>query len=133
MSVSCPGCITPTPTPTITQTLTPTNTATPTSTLQTTPTNTPTLTQTPTQTPTTEVLYDYYIADEYQCSTCTLITSGAVVAFPQGQSVTIGRYYPDEANTSHSYVIVGTTLTGPGYLLTNIFGSFTTCAGACGI
>ncbi len=128
-SSNCPGGVTQTPTSTPTNT--PTNT--PTSTNNLTPTVTATNTSTPTPTPTTEVLYDYYIADEYQCSTCTVITSGAVVAFPQGQSVTIGRWYPDESDTSHSFLIVGTTLTGPGYILTNIFGSFTSCAAACGV
>jgi len=115
---------TPTPTPTLTVTPTPTATAT--------PTPTPTATSTPTPTPTLTA-YDHYIADEYYCPGCTIKTSGVVVAFPAGQTVVVGRWYPDEADTSHTFLIVGTTSSGPGYILTNEFGSFTACNIACSI
>lgn len=79
------------------------------------------------------VEYDNYVADEYSCPGCTLLSSGVLVAFPQGQSVTIGDWYPDVANTSHTYLITNTSLTGPGYILTNIYGSFASCGAACGV
>ena len=152
---SCPNGITPTPTststtptPTVTNTSTPTNTPTfnptpsVTTTITSTPTNTPTfnptpsvtttITSTPTPTPTTEVLYDVYTADEYSCPGCTVLSSGVLVAFPAGQSVTIGRWYPDEGDTSHTYLITGVS-SGAGYILTNIFGSFTSCGAACAL
>jgi hypothetical protein len=97
------------------------------------PTNTSTPTSTPTPTPTNgTVEYDVYTADEYSCPGCTVLSSGVLVAFPAGQSVTIGRWYPDEGDTSHTYLITGTS-TGAGYILTNIFGSFTSCGAACAI
>jgi hypothetical protein len=106
----------PTPTPTSTPTPTPTNTA----------------TATPTPTP-TETPYDHYIADEYYCPGCTIKASGVVVAFPAGQSVSIGSWYPDAGDTSHTFQIVGTTASGPGYILTNEFGSFGACGVSCAI
>ena len=129
---SCPGGVTPTPTSTsITPTPTTTNNSTPTNTP--TVTLTPTNTTTPTPTPTSgTVEYDVYTADEYSCPGCTVLSSGVLVAFPAGQSVTIGRWYPDSTNTSHSYLITGIS-SGAGYILTNIFGSFTSCAAACSI
>jgi len=136
ISEMCVTGATPTPTSTsVTPTPTPTNTETPTNTPTNTetPTNTPTNTSTPTPTPTSGTIeYDVYTADEYSCPGCTVLSSGVLVAFPQGQSVTIGRWYPDAANTSHSYLITGVS-TGAGYILTNIYGSFTSCGGACGI
>ena len=129
---SCPGGVTPTPTSTsITPTPTTTNNSTPTNTP--TVTLTPTNTTTPTPTPTSgTVEYDVYTADEYSCPGCTVLSSGVLVAFPAGQSVTIGRWYPDGGDTSHSYLITGTS-TGAGYILTNIFGSFTSCVAACAV
>ena len=122
-----------TPTPTITPTITPTPTNTPTNELTPTPSVTSTNTSTPTPTPTNgTVEYDVYTADEYSCPGCTVLSSGVLVAFPAGQSVTIGRWYPDEGDTSHTYLITGTS-TGAGYILTNIFGSFTSCGAACAI
>jgi len=136
------GGATPTPTPTLTPTpsstgiittpsITPTNTLTPTIT----PTNTltPTNTSTPTPTPTNAVVdYDIYLADQYECTGCTVSSSNVLVAFPQGQSVTIGNWYPDVTDTAHTYKILSTS-TGAGYILTNIYGSFTSCAGACAV
>lgn len=113
-----------TPTPTQTPTITPTPTATPT------PTPTPTTTATLTPTP-TSTSYDHYIADEYYCPGCTIKTSGVVVSFPTGQTVVVGRWYPDVSDTSHTYRITGTTASGPGYILTNIYGSRGTCAESC--
>jgi len=140
---NCPGGVTATPTSTNT-TPTPTTTnTTPTPTITTTntstPTNTPTVTLTPTNTTTPTptptsgtVEYDVYTADEYSCPGCTVLSSGVLVAFPAGQSVTIGRWYPDSTNTSHSYLITGIS-SGAGYILTNIFGSFTSCVAACAV
>ena len=122
---------TPTSTPTVTPT--PTNTATPTATPTSTPTPTPTATATSTPTPTpTATSYDVYLADQYQCSDCTVSSPGVLVAFPTGQTVNIGSWYPDVNDTLHSYKILSVD-SGPGYILTNIYGSFASCALACGI
>lgn len=84
----CPATtLTPTATPT---TLVPTTTSTTTAT----PTATPTTTLTPTVAPTTTVdPYDYYIADEIDCSNCSVIAADQRVAFPTGTSVILNRYY----------------------------------------
>lgn len=94
-------------------------------------TPTPTPTNTPTPTP-TATSYDVYLADQYQCSDCTVSVSSMLVAFPTGQSVTIGNWYPDGSDTDHTYKILSTS-TGAGYILTNTYGSFTSCALACAI
>jgi hypothetical protein len=119
--------VVPTPTPTPT----PTNTATPTPTPTNTATPTPTATSTPTPTP-TSTTYDVYTADEYTCSGCSVIANGVLVAFPSGQTVSIGSWYPDGNDPSHSYKITGTS-TGSGYILTNIYGSYGTCTVACAL
>jgi flagellin-like hook-associated protein FlgL len=121
---------------TTTSTTTSTTTAastTTTSTTTSTTTESPTTTTTTstTTTTTTAIVYDHYIADKYQCSTCTLVTSGLVVAFPAGQTVTINKFYPDAGDVNHVYEIVGTFGTGPGLILDTSFGQFDTCALAC--
>ena len=55
-----------------------------------TPTPTPTATPTPTPTPTL-VTYDYYTAEEYDCSDCSLVVPETTVAFVSGTSVIIGK------------------------------------------
>lgn len=97
-----------------------------------TPPTTTTTTSTTTST-TTAITYDLYTADKYQCSSCTVVTSGLVVAFPSGQTVNIGDFYPDAADVAHVYQIIATTTGGPGYILDNSFGSFATCAAACAL
>ena len=121
-------------TTTTTTTIAPTTTTT-TSTTTSTTTEPPTTTTTTTSTTstTTTVVYDYYIADKYECATCTLVTSGLTVSFPTGQTVNNGKFYPDASDTNYVYLIVNATGTGPGYILTNIYGSFTTCAAACAL
>ncbi len=94
----------------------------------TTPTTT---TTTSTTTTTTTVVYDHYTADKYQCSTCTVVSSGLIVAFPAGQTVTTSRFYPDAADLNHVYQITGTSPTGPGYVLDTSSGNYATCGDAC--
>jgi hypothetical protein len=122
-----------TTTTTTTSTTTSTTTAPTTTTSTTTSTTTAptTTTTTSTTSTTTTVVYDHYIADKYQCSTCTIVSSGLIVAFPVGQTVTIGRFYPDAADLNHVYEITGTNPTGPGYVLDISSGNYTTCALAC--
>jgi hypothetical protein len=91
----------------------------------------PTTTTTSTTTSTTTVNYDYYIADKYECATCTLVTSGLTVSFPVGQTVTSSRFYPDAADINYVYQITGTNPTGPGYILDISSGNYATCAAAC--
>lgn len=126
--------VTSTPTATITQTITPTetSTATPTATLNASPTPTPTLTSTPTPTPSGEApLQDFYLADEYNCSTCTVSSANVVVAFAIGTSVTIGNFYNDQALTGFVYQIISSS-TGPA-LTTCILPGQASCAAACAL
>jgi len=119
--------------PTTTSTTTSTTTAPTTTTSTTTSTTTAptTTTTTSTTSTTTTVVYDHYTADKYQCSTCTLVSSGLIVAFPVGQTVTINRFYPDAADLNHVYQITGTNPTGPGYVLDTSSGNYATCGDAC--
>ena len=121
-----------TSTTTTTTTIVPTTTTTSTTTSTTTevPTTT-TTTSTTTTTTTTAVALSNYIADKYQCSTCTLVSSGLIVAFPTSQTVVNGKFYPDAADLNHVYQITGTNPTGPGYILDTSSGNYTTCADAC--
>ena len=127
---------TPTNTPTNTTTQTPTNTPTVTNTA--TPTNTPTNTSTPTNTPTntpsptpTDPKLDYYLANEYECGTCTVSASNVVVGFTTGTSVTIGQFYNDTLVSGFVYEILSVS-TGPAYN-TCILPGQSTCAAACGV
>jgi hypothetical protein len=136
---SCPsGTPTPTPTSSLTATPTPTNTpglppsATPTNTPTVTNTATPTNTSTTTPTPTsTNPNLDYYLADEYDCSTCTVSASNVVVGFPTGTSVTVGQFYNDVAVTGFVYQIISST-TGPAYTTCTLPGQGS-CAAACSL
>ena len=112
----------PTPTPTVSPSPTPT-------TPEASYTPTPTITPTPTMTPTGITSYDNYYADKYDCSTCTLVISNELVAFPTGQSVNIGSWYPDTG--AFSYLIQSSTLNSGGHILTNVYGSFVSCNAAC--
>jgi hypothetical protein len=112
--------VTPTPTPTVTPTSTPG--------LTTTPTPTPT----PTSTPTSGVDYDYYTADVFACTNCAESIDTILVAFVAGTPVTPGRFYiPVGGPDGNSYRIDSSTGPGIALILTNIYGSFTTCAFAC--
>ena len=122
-----PSGSTPTPTPT------PTITPTPTATSGLTPTPTPTSTVTPTASPTSGVTYDYYTADVFACTNCSESIDTILVAFVAGSTVTLNRFYiPVGGPDGNSYRVVATT-PGPGtaYILTNSYGSFTSCALAC--
>jgi len=124
----------PTTSTTTTSTTTSTTTGPPTTTTSTTTSTTTaptTTTTTSTTSTTTTVVYDHYIADKYQCSTCTIVSSGLIVAFPVGQTVTINRFYPDAADLNHVYQITGTNPTGPGYVLDTSSGNYATCGDAC--
>lgn len=86
----------------------------------------------PTTTTTTTVNpnYDYYLADEYNCSGCSITGTNILVAFPTGTSVIINRFYADLGGTGFVYKITQSTSPGsPAVLLT--LPSATTCNGAC--
>ena len=74
--------------------------------------------------------YDYYLADEYNCSGCSITNTNVLVAFPTGTSVIINRFYADIGGTGFVYQITQSTSPGsPAILLT--LPSATTCNGAC--
>jgi hypothetical protein len=110
----------PTPTPTVTPTTTPG--------LSPSPTPTPT----PTPSATSGVTYDYYTADVFDCTNCAESIDTILVAFTAGTSVTLNRFYiPVGGPDGNSYRVVASASPGVAYILTNIYGSFTTCALAC--
>jgi len=124
------SCIAPTPSPTPTPTVTQTPTSSP-ITPEASYTPTPTVTPTPSSEPPLPPAYNHYYADKYDCATCTLDTAGVLVAFPIEQSVNIGSWYPDTG--AFSYYIQSSAFDTGGYILTNIYGSFGSCAAACGV
>ena len=122
-----PICIT-LPITVIASTPTPTPTPTPTATSGLTPTPTPT----PTLTPSSGISYDYYTANVYACTNCAESIDTILVAFVAGTSVTLDRFYiPVGGPDGNSYKVVASASPGIAFILTNIYGSFTTCALAC--
>ena len=122
---------TPVPTTTTsTTTSTTTDVATTTSTTSTTTTDVPTTTSTTTST-TTAIIYDYYLADEYDCSTCILSNSNVPVAFPTGTGYIGTYYYQALAPNGYVYKITNTTSAGVSLILST-FGAGTSCATVCG-
>jgi hypothetical protein len=76
--------------------------------------------------------YDYYLADEYNCSGCNITSTNVLVAFPTGTSVIINRFYADASFSGFVYQITQSTSPGsPAVLLT--LPSATTCNGACSL
>jgi hypothetical protein len=76
--------------------------------------------------------YDYYLADEYNCSGCSITGTNVLVRFPTGTSVIINRFYADIGGTGFVYQITQSTSSGsPSILLT--LPSSTSCAGACSL
>jgi hypothetical protein len=93
--------------------------------------DTPSPTPAPTPAPSSE--YDYYTADVFACGDCSASTETIVVAFAAGTPVTPGRFYLSaDGPDGNSYRIDSSTAApGTAYLLTNAFGSFTSCSLAC--
>ena len=119
---------------TTTSTTTTTTTAAPTTTTSTTTTTTtaaPTTTTTSTTTTTTTDPYDYYIADEIDCSNCSVVAADQRVSFPTGTSVTLNRYYRYVGfDNDFTYYVKSATTAGGAVLLE--LPSYTTCNAACG-
>lgn len=117
---ACITPVTPTPTPTITptNTITPTHTATPTITPSITPSNEP-----PPQ--------DFYLANEYNCTTCTISSTNVIVAFAVGTPVTTGNFYNDSLVSGFVYEIISSSA-GPASI-TCILPGQPSCAAACAV
>jgi hypothetical protein len=128
---TCQTC--PSVTTTTTSTTTTTTTAAPTTTTSTTTTTTtaaPTTTTSTTTTTTTDP-YDYYIADEIDCSNCSVVAADQRVSFPTGTSVTLNRYYRYVGfDNDFTYYVKSATTAGGAVLLE--LPSYTTCNAACG-
>lgn len=84
-----------------------------------------------TTTTTTTITYDHYIADKYDCSTCTLQASSVLVAFPSGSSITLNKYYSALTPDGFSYYVTATSLSTGGLILS--VSSFNTCAASCAV
>jgi hypothetical protein len=74
--------------------------------------------------------YDYYLADEYNCSGCNITSTNVLVGFPTGTSVIINRFYADLNGTGFVYQITQSTSSGSTPILLTL-PSATTCNGAC--
>jgi hypothetical protein len=126
------------PTTTTTTTAAPTTTTTTTTaapttttTSTTTTTTTPPPTTTSTTTTTTTDPYDYYIADEIDCSNCSVVAADQRVSFPTGTSVTLNRYYRYVGfENDFTYYVKSATTAGGAVLLE--LPSYTNCNAACG-
>jgi hypothetical protein len=76
--------------------------------------------------------YDYYTADVFPCTDCGASTETILVAFEAGTPVTPGRFYlPEGGPDGLAYRIDSSAGAGVAYILTNAYGSFTTCTLAC--
>jgi len=126
---TCQTCPAVTTTTTTTSTTTTTTTAAPTTT--TTTTAAPTTTTTSTTTTTTTDPYDYYIADEIDCSNCSVVAADQRVSFPTGTSVTLNRYYRYVGFANDFTYYVKSVTTAGGAVLLEL-PSYTTCNAACG-
>lgn len=75
--------------------------------------------------------YDFYIAEAYDCNGC-VYSENVFVCFPAGQSVTIGRYYVAQGGPDgFAYKVISTNSQTVSYILSNTWGSFTSCFLAC--
>jgi hypothetical protein len=85
-----------------------------------------------TTTTTTTVAYDYYLADEYDCETCTFNIGDVAVVFPAGTSiVTSNRYYRPASFTGQIYKNFTSTTPQVGLIMTTT-GNSINCNTACG-
>ena len=73
--------------------------------------------------------YDYYYAEKFVCSTCTLDTSSVLVVVTAGYPVGIGSFYSALSPDGYSYRITGTAPPGAGLILYEQ--AFPNCAFAC--
>ena len=128
---ACPATTTTTTAaPTTTTTAAPTTTTTSTTTTTAAPTTT-TTTPAPTTTTTTADPFDYYIADEIDCTNCSVAAADQRVAFPTGTVVTLNRYYRYVGFANDfTYFVKSVTTSGGAVALT--LPSYTTCNAACG-
>ena len=89
----------------------------------------------PTTTTTTAgpVLYQFWYADVYPCNDCGGSTETILVAFDVNQTVIPNRFYIAQGGPDgNSYRITSEADAGIAYLLSTVWGSFTTCTLACG-
>jgi hypothetical protein len=130
-AINLAACPTTTTTTTTTAAPTTTTTAAPTTTTTTAAPTTTTTTVAPTTTTTTADPYDYYIADEIDCTNCSVASADQRVAFPTGTSVTLNRYYRYVGFTNDfTYYVKEVTTTGGAVAL--VLPSYTNCNTACG-
>lgn len=97
------------------------------------PSPTPAPTPAPTPGPTPSPEYDYYTADVFACGDCSASTESIVVAFAAGTPVTPGRFYISASGPDGNAYRIDSSTSAPGtaYLLTNSYGSYTSCNFAC--
>ena len=65
----------------------------------------------PTTTTTTTIAYDYYLANKYDCATCSLQDTGVAVCLPAGTTPNYSQFYNPPGDTTYSYKLVSTNTT----------------------
>lgn len=75
------------------------------------------------------VSYDYYLADKYDCGSCTLDTANVVVGLPTGTIPDYGKFYVPMTFDGFTYNLLISTTPGPSTNLST--SNFTTCGAAC--
>ena len=92
-------------------------------------------TTTSTTTTAAPVGYQYWFAEVYDCNDCGAgYSETIVVAFDSNQTVIPNRFYiPQGGPDGYSYKVTTETDEGIAYILTTIYGSFTTCTLACSV
>lgn len=61
--------------------------------------------------------WDYYLADEYLCGSCSLISTNVLVKFATGTSVTFNNYYQDVPYDNRVYKVKSISTAGPAITL----------------
>lgn len=91
-------------------------------------------TTTTSTTSTTTILYDVYLADRYDCATCTLVASGVLMALPQGTTPVTNDFYLPSAGSGEQGTYVYKLLSpssGAGLICDDVHTN--ACATTCSI
>jgi hypothetical protein len=78
--------------------------------------------------------YDIYLADRYDCSNCTFVNSGYLIAVTSGTTINYSEYYTPEVGTGEQgvyYYQPYSSSSGSGLICSDV--SVSTCGLACTI
>lgn len=71
--------------------------------------------------------YDFYLADLYSCSVCSLLSTNNLVVFPTGTPVTINNYYTTVSASDQVYRITSVTTPSIGGVILTTTGNSASC------